>query len=60
MNVVNSNDCHAECKDHTECSYWTYNTMNGMCWLKHGKGSTFELSIAVSGPKYCKAIEDEE
>ena len=51
-NVTKSYQCQDRCNDNVFCLYWTFNTMNQICWLKDHKSFANEVTHAVSGPRY--------
>ena len=51
-------ECQEICQDNRFCRFWTYDTLNGDCWLKHAYNGEPYLRPhldMISGPAYCKA-----
>ena len=51
--ISNEYDCQNECQSYDGCSYWTYNSVTLMCWMKSSDSGSVLLNGAISGPKYC-------
>lgn len=47
--------CQRNCQGHTECEYWTYNTVTLACHLKSAaaEGTSVPAEGVISGPKIC-------
>ena len=46
-------DCQKECQNYVSCKYWTYNTSNKKCYMKHSNSGLVSYNGAISGPKFC-------
>ena len=54
-NIPNANLdlCDQACKDNENCQFYSFNTLNGKCWLKHSRRGKTVNEGTVSGSKRC-------
>jgi hypothetical protein len=54
-NIPNPEDCQKVCQANADCKFFTWDSRNNNCWLKHGAPIPNPYIDLVSGPRSCTA-----